>query len=782
MSRCADSILRFVGGLAAVGGLVCVAAPASTPSDSAVIRQYCVGCHSSKAKVGGLDLDSIRSGDVDQHPEIWEKVVRKMRARYMPPAGMPRPDERVYNSVVAALAASLDGAAAAKPNPGRTDTFRRLTRTEYQNAIRDLLAIDVDVTSLLPSDESSHGFDNVTVGELSPTLLERYLSAVRKVSRLAIGSPTRSPGGDTIVLPPDLTQEQHFENLPFGTRGGKVVQYTFPLDADYEIRIRLARDRNEHVEGLSARHEIDLMLDGQRLKLFAVTPPPRGVDHSQVEKDLNIRVAVKAGPHAISAAFLKNHSSLLESERQPYQAHFNMDRHPRPQPAIYSITINGPFEAKGPGDTPSRRRIFVCTPAKPGEEDGCAKKILATLMRRAYRRPVTEADFRVPLKFYRDARADGGFEAGIEMALRAVLMSPEFLFRVEQDPAGVAPKTAYRVSGIELASRLSFFLWSSIPDDELLDAATGGELRNPQVMEKQVRRMLADPRSRVLVTNFAEQWLHLRNLASATPDMRLFPDFDDNLRDSFRQETELFFESIIREDRNVGDLLTANYTFLNERLAKHYGIPNVYGSRFRRISFGQDGRRGGLLRQGSVLTVTSYATRTSPVIRGKWILDNILGSPPPPPPAFVPALKENLGVGKVLPMRERLAEHRANPACSGCHNLMDPIGFSLENYDALGRWRTTDAATPIDAAGGLPDGSKFDGVSGLEKALANRPEVFVTTFSEKLLTYALGRGVEYYDAPAVRKIVQEAQAKDFLFSSVILGIVNSTPFQMRRSQ
>jgi hypothetical protein len=402
-------------------------------------------------------------------------------------------------------------------------------------------------------------------------------------------------------------------------------------------------------------------------------------------------------------------------------------------------------------------------------------------MLRAYRRPVKETDFRLPLKFFHDNRAEG-FEAGIEMALRAVLMNPEFLFRVEQDPSGIAPGTAYRVSDIELASRLSFFLWSSIPDDELLNTAIAGKLRTPAVLEQQVRRMLADTRSTTMVTNFAEQWLYLRNLASATPDMRLFPDFDDNLRQALRQETELFVESIMREDRNVLDMLGANYTFVNERLAKHYGIPNVYGSRFRRITLDPDVPRGGLLRQGSVLMVTSYATRTSPVIRGKWVLDNILGSPPPPPPPFVPALKENATEGKALPMKARLAEHRSNPACSGCHNLMDPIGFSLENYDALGRWRTADAATPIDAAGGLPDGSRFEGVDGLQKALVVRPELFVTTFTEKLLTYALGRGVEYYDAPAVRKVVQEAQAKDFRFSSVILGIANSTPFQMRKSQ
>jgi hypothetical protein len=459
-----------------------------------------------------------------------------------------------------------------------------------------------------------------------------------------------------------------------------------------------------------------------------------------------------------------------------------MDRHPRIRPALYSISVNGPYDVSGPGDTPSRQRLFVCKPASAGEEDACAKRILSTLIRRAYRRPVTDADLQAPLRFYKEGRKDGGFESGVEMALNAILVSPEFLFRVEQDPSGVAAGTPYRVSDLELASRLSFFLWSSIPDDELLDLASQGKLKSPAVLEKQVRRMLADSRSNSLVTNFAEQWLYLRNLASTTPDMRLFPDFDDNLRNSFRKETELFFESILREDRSVVDLLAANYTFLNERLAKHYGIPNVYGSRFRRVNFGPDSVRGGLLRQGSVLTVTSYATRTSPVIRGKWVLDNILGIPPPPPPASVPALKEKTGGGKDLSIREKMAQHRDNPACSGCHQLMDPVGFSFENYDAVGRWRTVDDGKQIDVAGSLPDGTKFEGLSGLQKALLARPDAFVNRLTEKLLTYALGRGVEPYDAPSIRKIVRESETQDFRFSALIAGIVNSTPFQMRRSQ
>jgi hypothetical protein len=757
-------------------------APATVSPEQATTKRYCFGCHNSKAKMGGFTLDTLDMAHAGKNSDAWEKVVRKLRTRSMPPAGLPRPDERAYTSLQASIESSLDKASAQKPNPGRTDTFRRLNRTEYQNAVRDLLAIDVDVSSLLPSDESSHGFDNVTVGDLSPTLLERYLSASRKISRLAMGSPARSPGGDTITLPPDLTQEEHFDELPIGTRGGSQVRYNFPLDAKYDVQVRLARDRNEHVEGLREPSEVELMLDGERVQLFTVKPPPSGKDHSLVDKDLHARIAVKAGPHVVAVAFPRRALPLLETERQPWHAHFNMDRHPRIQPALYSVSVNGPYEASGPGNTPPRKRILVCRPANAGEETPCAKRILTTLMHRAYRRPVTAADLQMPLKFYQEARKEGGFESGIEMALSAVLVSPEFLFRVEQDPAGVAPNTAYRISDLELASRLSFFLWSSIPDDELLDLAVAGKLSTPAVLEKQVRRMLSDSRSRALVNNFAEQWLYLRNLASTTPDMRLFPDFDDNLRRAFRKETELFFESIMREDRSVLDLLNANYTFLNERLAKHYGIPNIYGSRFRRIALPENSARGGLLRHGSILTITSYATRTSPVIRGKWILDNILGIPPPPPPPDVPALKENTGAGvKSLSIRERMAQHRDNPACSGCHQLMDPVGFSLENYDAVGRWRTVDDGKSIDVSGSLPDGSKFEGASGLQMALLSRPENFATTLTEKLLTYGLGRGVEPYDGPAVRKIVREARNRDFRFSSFILGIVSSTPFQMRRS-
>jgi hypothetical protein len=756
------------------------AAPLGAPH-LVLVEDYCVTCHDEEEKKGGLSLEMV-SADVSQHQEVWEKVVRKLRARQMPPvARKERPDEATYDTTIRYLETSLDRAAAAHPNPGRTATIRRLTRTEYQNAIRDLIALDVDVTSLLPADESSYGFDNVTVGDLSPTLLDRYVSAAEKISRVAVGRPSRSPGGETIRMPPDLTQEEHLEGLPIGTRGGAVLDYTFPMDGEYEIQVRLMRDRDEHVEGLTEPHDLELLLDKARLQVFTVKPPQREPEHATVDQQLKIRVPVQAGPHALGVAFLKKPSLLLETARQPYQAHFNYYRHPRVQPAIYSISIVGPYGTKGPGDTPSRRRIFASRPTGSAEDDRAARQILTPLLKRAYRRPVTEADLRGPLALYGKGRADGGFDAGIEMALSGVLVNPNFLFRLEPDPAGIAPNTPYRVSDLELASRLSFFLWSSIPDNELLNVAIAGRLHEPAVLEREVRRMMADSRSRALVDNFASQWLHLRNLASITPDMRLFPAFDDNLRQAFRQETELFFDSVLREDRSVLDLLRANYTFVNERLAKHYGIPHVYGSHFRRITLDKDSERGGLLRQGSILTVTSYATRTSPVVRGKFVLDNLLGVPPPPPLPDVPALKDNTVDGN-LTVRKRLAEHRSNAVCASCHNLMDPIGLSLEKFDAVGRRRNVEDGVPIDASGGFPDGSRFVDVDGLEAALLRRPELFVGAFAEKLLTYASGRGVEYYDAPAVRTIVRDARAQNFRMSSIVLGVVKSKPFQMRMSR
>jgi hypothetical protein len=745
------------------------------------LDRYCLECHNTEAGSGGLALDTLSEDEVGSHPKAWEKVVRKLSARQMPPAKKPRPDEPTYDAIVAALEQSLDAAAAQHPDPGRTDTFRRLTRTEYQNAIRDLLALEVDADALLPPDEASHGFDNVTVGDLSPTLLDRYITAAQRISRLAVGSASRTPGGDTFRIRADLTQEEHVEGLPLGTRGGALIAYHFPQDGAYDVEIHLTRDRNEHVEGLKEPHQIEVLLDRQSMAHFTVAPPEGTEDHQHVDAHLNARIPVTAGPHQLGVTFLKNPSSLLEIKRQPYQAHFNFHRHPRIGPALYEVSITGPYEARGHGDTPSRRQVFFREPISPEDEEACARQIIATLARRAYRRPVTDADLAKPLEFYREARAEGDFDAGIEMALSAVLVSPHFLFKIERDPPGVATGTAYRLSDLELASRLSFFLWSSIPDDELHVLATVGELSKTDVLARQVRRMLADRRSQSLVNNFADQWLHLRNLESTTRDLRLFPDFDDNLRQAFRRETELLFESVLRQDRSVLDLLKTDHTFLNERLAKHYEIPHVYGSRFREVALGAESVRGGLLRHGSMLSVTSYATRTSPVIRGKWILENLLGTPPPPPPANVPALKDNT-ISSNLSVRERLAEHRANAACARCHNLIDPVGFALENFDALGRWRTLEEGKPVDATGGLPDGSAFAGVGGLEQALLDRPEIFVCTLAEKLLTFALGRGIESSDAPAIRQAVRAARAEDYRFAALIVGIATSTPFQMRRSE
>jgi len=774
--------IRYV----AAASLVLLAAngslSAAPPLERSLVSQYCLGCHNTQTKTADLALDALLDEDVAEHSETWEKVVRRLRARQMPPAGLPRPEESAYAEIVDSLSSALDQAAAASPDPGRTDTFRRLNRAEYRNAVRDLLSVEIDAVALLPADESSHGFDNVTVGDLSPTLLDRYINAAEKISRLAVGRPGRAPSGDTIRIPPDLTQESHIAGLPIGTRGGALIPYNFPVDGTYEIRVRLARDRNEQIEGLTEPHEIEFLLDRERLELFRVTPVESVGDHATADVHLRMRVPVKAGRREIGVAFLRQSASLIETARQPYQARFNYYRHPRIQPAVYSVTVLGPYDVSGPGDTESRKKIFTCD--QPTE--ACAEQILTRLARRAYRRPVGRSDLKRPMDFFRQAQIEeGDFDAGIERALSAILVSPEFLFRIERDPADARPNEVYPVDDVTLASRLSFFLWSSIPDEPLLAAAEAGRLSEPAELEAQVRRMLADPRSKSLTSNFAAQWLYLRNLEAARPDMRLFPDFDDNLRQAMRTETELFFDSVLREDRPVTDLLDADYTFLNQRLAKHYGVPHIYGSHFRRAEFGdadQAARRGGLLRHASILTVTSYATRTSPVIRGHWILENILGIPPPPPPPNVPALEETKAAGKALTVRERLAVHRDKPACRGCHQLMDPVGFSLENYDAVGRWRSQEAGVPVDAAGGFPDGQEFDGVQGLERALTARPEIFSGVLTEKLLTYALGRGVETSDAPAVRQILSEAEQNDYRFSSVILGITRSEPFRKRRAR
>jgi len=765
--------------------------PSETAATSyrAVVKKFCVDCHSGATPKGDLDLDSLVGQEIKEHAATWEQVLRKLRSRQMPPAGQPRPAGEIVDQAMNQLVKVLDRGAEKNPQPGRTNTFRRLNRFEYQNAIRDLLDLEIDAKTLLPADESSHGFDNVTLGDLPPTLLTRYISAAQKISRLAIGAPRPNPTGYTFRVAPDVTQEKHVPGLPLGTRGGVLLHHTFPQAGEYEVHVHLARDRNEHIEGLNRTHEMEFLLDRVRVANFKVVPPKNRNRYIFDDDQLKSRISVTAGPHDLGITFIKNKSSLLETKRQPLNVHFNYHRHPRLTPAVYQVSITGPYKrsvAKSQSaskslNTPSRQRIFSCYPTRAEEEEACAERIISQFARRAYRRPVDKGDLARPLAFYREAHAEDGFEAGIEMAISSILVSPRFLLRVERDPAGIAKATAYPVSDLELASRLSFFLWSSIPDDELLALASRGELRKAGVLKKQMERMLADPRSRSLVTNFASQWLYLRNLDSKTPNARIFPDFDDNLRQAFRQETELFVESVMREDRSVLDLLKADYTYLNERLARHYGIPHVYGSRFRRVEVSPESHRGGLLRHGSILTVTSYATRTSPVIRGNWILENILAMPTPPPPPNVPVLEEKV-VGAEFSIRKRLAQHRTNPACASCHNIMDPIGFALENYDAVGRWRDYDAGQPVDAAGGLIDGTKVEGISGLEAGILKQPELFVAAMTEKLLTYALGRGIELDDGPAIRQVVRQAARDEYRFSVVIRGIIESPAFQQRMSK
>ena len=783
----AVSYAKGVGGSSESGA----ARPKTTAVSSprAIVDRYCLNCHNEMDFAGELAFDTLDVDNVGKDATTWEKAVRKLRVRAMPPHGddIIRPDDREYTALLSYLESSLDAYAAKHPDPGRPETFHRLNRTEYQNVVRDLLALEVDAAAMLPSDDASHGFDNVNVGELSPTLLDQYISTARKVSRLAVGTPIRTPASTSVVLPLDLTQnDQVDEELPIGTRGGALFRHVFSQDGDYQFQIRLTRDRDDRLEGLAEPHQIELMLDGARLRLFELpaltTAQTQSAAYADKDGDADARLSgrfpVTAGPHTIAVAFLKKPSVLSEAARQPFYADYNG----RNQAAVFSIAVAGPYDPRGAGDTPSRRRIFTCSPAAPAEEAACARTIVSTLARRAYRRPVTAQEVDELLTFYKEGRADASFDNGIELALRALLVSPQFLFRIERDPAGIPAHTPYRLSDLELASRLSFFLWSSIPDDPLLDAAIRGTLKQPRVLERHVRRMLADPRSEALVTSFAAQWLHLRNLTASNPDPRLFPDFDDNLRRAFRRETELFFDSVKREDRNVLDLLRADYTFVNERLAKHYGIPNVYGGHFRRVTLPTHSPRRGLLGHASILTVTSYGDRTSPVQRGKWILENLLGLTPPAPPPNVPALKERVAGGKLLTMRQRIAQHRENPACSGCHNLMDPIGLATENFDAVGRFRTLEDGVPVDASGGLPDGATFDSIDGLRAGLLRRPELFVGTMTEKLLTYAVGRGLEPADAPAVRAIARASSTGDYRFSSLILGVVNSAPFQMRRSQ
>src|SRR5262249_22560746 len=685
----------------------------ATSSQRQFLDRYCATCHNDRLKTGGLSLEHVEVSRPDAQTEVWEKVVHKLRTGVMPPPNMLQPPKAERLALVTWLETSLDAASAAKPNPGRTETLRRLNRTEYQNAIRDLLALDVDAASLLPADESGQGYDNVIVGDLSPTLLDRYISAAQKISSLAVGRMQSSLQNDIIRLPADLTQEEHVPGLPIGTRGGVSVPYTFPQDGEYDVQIWLARDLAGSVGGVreARQHELLVLVDREMGGAFTIHKPANPDEDTTLDKNLKLRIPVHAGPHNLGVTFVKEGSSLIETARQPTQSRFNERRHPRTAPAISQVSVTGPYAPKGVEDTPSRRRLFVCRPAGQDREpeEKCARQILSTLMRRAYRRPIAKAEVDEPITFYREARADGDFEAGVERALSAVLINPDFLFRVEGDPKRVAANRVYRISDLELASRLSFFLWSSIPDDELLDAAIRGKLSQPGELEKQARRMLADRRSFNLAVNFAAQWLRLRNVEAVTPNAALFRDFDDNLRQAFRQETELFLDSVLREDRSALNLIRADYTFLNERLAKHYGIPNVYGTRFRRVTLAPESHRGGLLRQGSVLSVTSYATRTSPVLRGVFVLKNVFGAPPPPPPPNVPALDES-NVAANLPMRERMAAHRSNAVCASCHRTIDPVGFAFENFNAVGQWRAADAdGQPVDPSAALPGAGEFRG-------------------------------------------------------------------------
>jgi hypothetical protein len=802
-----------------------VALRPAVATSTATLNKYCSTCHNEKVRAGGLALEKLNPDAPGPHAADWEKVVRKLRSGEMPPAGRPRPDAATYQAVASQLENRLDAAATSRPDPGRLPLFHRLTRTEYKNAIRDLLALDdlskdVDLDRLLPADNSSSGFDNIAdLLFVSSTQLEQYLSAAQKLSAVAVGDQSLPPLVDVYRMSEQFNQEYQAEGAPFGTRGGAVIRTYLPLDGEYRIHIELADAPREP-------HQLEIAVDDERVRLVSAelpTPPSAEAEAAKSDaaadaqsvaekldeiateikinsvvnrrfeldrrnearrralaKGLDVDLPMKAGPRVIAVTFVKRTSAKGEALIRPRM------RGRGQLPAVASVTIRGPQKISGPGDTPSRRRIFVCTPMSAAEELGCAKKIFSSLARRAYRRPVTDADLHTLLTIYEAERRESGFEAGIKQSLERMLVSPQFLFRIERQPAKIAAGGVYHITDLELASRLSFFLWSSIPDDELLDLAVRGKLGTRSVLDQQVRRMLRDPRSQALATNFAAQWLYLRDVHAKTPSPRLFPDFDLSLRDAFERETTLFLENVFREDRSVIDLLSANDTFMNERLARHYGVPNVFGNDFRRVIYSEDSpRRGlGLLGHSSILTLTSYANRTSPVLRGKYVLGNLLGAPPAPPPPDIPALAtESKDSGKVLPMREALAQHRANPACASCHAAMDPIGFALDNFDAVGRWRTVDASgVRIDPSGVLPDGTRFEGVAGLRQVLLSQPERFASTLTENLLGYALGRSLEHYDRPIVRAVVRDAARREYRFSELVLGVVHSLPFQSRKAE
>jgi mono/diheme cytochrome c family protein len=717
-------------------------------NEAVFLTQYCFGCHNDKAKVAGLALDTLDIAKIGSDAETWEKVIKKVRTGMMPPSGARRPDRAALDGFAAQLEERLDKAV--DPNAALvTPALHRLNRTEYANAIRDLLGLDIDVNVLLPADGSSQGFDNLAEAlAVSPSLIQGYVSAAMKISRLAVGDKTMAPSQVTYSPPPGLAQDRHIDGLPLGTRGGMLVHHTFPLDAEYDFALG----------GRGGGPGIDITLDGEQVK---------------VDNPRSFRLKVTAGPHTIGL-------SLPDRQRgagiDEIYSDFRENAVFTNPGGVPNLVITGPLNITGVGDTPSRRKLFVCRPASQGEETSCAKTILTTLARRAYRGPVAAAEVDTLMEFYRRGRQAGDFESGIQEALARVLVAPRFVYRAEEEPAAVASGQPYRVSDIDLASRLSFFLWSSIPDDELLDVATKGRLRDPKVLNQQIKRMLGDAKADALVENFAGQWLYLRELDHLQTEAK---NFDENLRQSFRRETELLFTTIVRDDRSLIDLLDADYTFVDERLARHYGIPNIQGSYFRRVQLPADSPRRGLLGQGSMLTVTSIATRTSPVSRGKWVLENLLGTPAPVPP---PGVETNLGgaeAAKTSSLRQRLEAHRASPVCASCHRIMDPMGFALENFDLIGEWREFDGPTRIDSTGQLADGTPVKGPVDLRQAVLGRSDAFMTTATEKLYTYALGRPVHAYDMPTVRGIVRRAAANDNRFSSLVMGIIESDAFQKR---
>jgi len=762
-----------------------VPAPAN---HAAVLTQYCVTCHNERARTGGLVLSAADLERIPARADIWEKVIRKVRAGMMPPVGLPRPDRATLDSLVTHLETTIDKAALAAPVLRRA-AMHRLNRAEYGNAIRDLFNLDVDVVALLPPDEEAFGFDNnALVLSVSPALMERYLSAAWRISSLAVASPTITPSLETFRVRGDLSQHDHVPGLPIGTRGGTSIRHYFPVDGEYVISPRLYRETVNIIRGLELPHELEVTLDGERVVLARFGGPQDEQANylqptlagDEMEKRFQKRLKVKAGVHTVGVAFIKKSSATTLELLQPFERERLDPITPVGIPELDKVTIEGPFNAVATETSPSRATIFICKPASDREAPACARTILSTLARRAYRGALTDAEMARLIGFYEQERAAGGtFDAGIESALTFLLVNPRFLFRVESDPPNAAAGSTYRISDLELASRLSFFLWSSIPDDELLNLAVAGRLQQAPVLEQQVRRMLKDERARALGANFPGQWLYLRNVRGLQPDADVFPDFDHNLRDALQRETEMLFESVVLEDRSVLTLLDADYTFVNERLARHYGIPNVYGTQFRRVAVTDEARRG-LLGHGSILTLTSYNNRTSPVNRGKYVLTNILGTPPPPPPENVPPLDETPGTAQA--MRERMAEHRRNPSCAGCHTLMDPIGLALENFDGIGRWRVTDNGARIDPAAQLADGTTVTGPATLRAAILRRPEMFARNMTEVLMTYALGHGVEHHDMPYVRSILKDSARGNYRFSSLVLGIVKSAPFQRRRSE